>query len=309
MQSHILHITNGDSLTNYLKELDYKGEFLTWREMLCEGPTIPLIDSKEFYAIRRSFLSKTYKIPTSDYNFDETIKLLDANGSYDEIHLWFEYDLFCHINLIACISLLHQKEIKKPIYLICSGRVDGEKNLKGLPELSPAQLKKEYNNRIRLEASDIELAVALWRTYCGKDHTIFKPYITQNSNFKYLSNCLKAHVKRFPNSESGLSTIEEHILKLIQSYDIRSKHHLIGYCLNYQGFYGFGDTQYQRIIEKLSIFYDEDDDRLTLNDKGLKAVNSTYSFKEELKDHMVYGGVNRMDFQFSTTDNKLLKRN
>ncbi|PTM08975.1 MAG: DUF1835 domain-containing protein, partial [Bacteroidetes bacterium] len=32
-----LHITNGSSLTSYLKDLNFQGDFLTWHEMLCEG--------------------------------------------------------------------------------------------------------------------------------------------------------------------------------------------------------------------------------------------------------------------------------
>lgn len=306
---NILNITNGDSLTNYLIELKYTGDFLTWREMLCEGPTVPLIDSEEFCQIRKSFLSSTYDIADSEYNFEDQVKLLDKVDEYDEIHLWFEYDLFCHINLIACINTLHQKEIQKPRYLICSGWIDGEKNLKGLPELSPNQLKKEFNNRIRLEPADIALAIALWRTYCGKDHTLFKSYITQSSNFKYLTNCLKAHVKRFPNTDSGLSTIEENILKLIDEYDIKSKHHLLGYCLNYQGYYGFGDTQYKRIIDKLSLFFEVLEDKLVLNEKGKKAINKSHNFIDELGDDIAFGGVNRMDFQFNTKENLLVKIN
>lgn len=305
----VLNITNGDSLTNYLKELQFSGDFLTWREMLCEGPTVPLIDSEEFYKIRRSFLSSTYDIANSEYSFEEQIKLLDNADDYDEIHLWFEYDLFCHINLMACISALHQKEIQKPIYLICSAWIEGEKNLKGLPELTPNQLNKEFNNRTRLEAPDIALAVALWRTYCGKDHTIFKSYITQSSNFKYLTNCLKAHLKRFPNTDSGLSTIEENILKLIDEYDIKSKHHLLGYCLNYQGYYGFGYTQYKRIIDKLSPFFEVSEDELVLNENEKKAINKSHNFINELRDDIPFGGVNRMHFQFNTKENLLVKIN
>ncbi|RZW40183.1 MAG: DUF1835 domain-containing protein, partial [Flavobacteriaceae bacterium] len=44
MKSSILHITNGNSLTDYLKELDIVGDILTWQEMLCEGPTISNIN-------------------------------------------------------------------------------------------------------------------------------------------------------------------------------------------------------------------------------------------------------------------------
>ena len=52
VMSNILHITNGDSLTDYLRDLGFTDTILTWQEMLCEGPSIPAIDSKEFFMIR-----------------------------------------------------------------------------------------------------------------------------------------------------------------------------------------------------------------------------------------------------------------
>jgi hypothetical protein len=39
MGALVLHITNGDSTTKYLKKLDFHGSFITWREMLSEGKT------------------------------------------------------------------------------------------------------------------------------------------------------------------------------------------------------------------------------------------------------------------------------
>lgn len=307
MNKNCLHITNGDSLTDYLRELDFKDDILTWREMLCEGPTVPLIDSEEFYNTRRNFLNEYYDILPSDYNLEETIALLSNIDDYNEINLWFEFDLFCHINLIAVISLLHQKEINKPLYLICSGRVDGEKDLKGLPELSPAQINTHYKNRILLTKEDIDLAIALWRTYCGKDHNIFKPYITQNSSFKYLTNCLKAHLKRFPDQKTGLCTIEENILKLINDKDIKSEHHLLGYCLNYQGFYGFGDTQFRRMVSKLSNFFQQTNGKLQLTREGHEALLGEHNFSKEVGNTIAFGGVERNDFQFSIAENKLIK--
>ena len=307
MNKKCLHISNGDSLTDYLRELDFKGDILTWREMLCEGPTVPFIDSEEFYSIRRNFLNDYYDIRLSDYNLEETIEILNYIDDYNEIYLWFEYDLFCHINLIAVISLLHQKEINKPLYLICSGRVKVEKDLKGIPELSPAQLTAHYKNRILLTKEDISLAVALWRTYCGKDHNIFKPYITQNSNFKYLTNCLKAHLKRFPNQKTGLCTIEENILKLINEKDIKSEHHLLGYCLNYQGYYGFGDIQFRRMVSNLSDFFNTSDDKLQLTRKGHEALLGEHNFSKEIDNTIVFGGIKRNNYQFSIAENKLIK--
>ncbi|WP_299116784.1 DUF1835 domain-containing protein [uncultured Winogradskyella sp.] len=307
MTKTALHITNGDSLTNYLRELDFKEDILTWREMLSEGPTVPLIDSEAFYNTRKSFLAEYYDVNPIDYNLSESIAILDNVEAYKEINLWFEYDLFCHINLIAVISLLHQKEINKPLYLICSGRVEGEKDLKGLPELSSEELEEHYQNRVLLTQDDIDLAITLWRTYCGKDHNIFKPYITKNSNFKYLTNCLKAHLERFPNQKTGLCAIEENILKLIKEKDIKSEHHLLGYCLNYQGYYGFGDIQFQRMVNKLTDFFKATDKKLILTRKGHEALLGEHNLATEINNNIIYGGISRLDYQFSTTENKLIK--
>ncbi|WP_422104401.1 DUF1835 domain-containing protein [Winogradskyella sp.] len=307
MTKQILHITNGNALTAYLRELDFEDDILTWQEMLCEGPTIPAIASDEFFKIRSQFLKDHYDIEVDTEELKNELSKLDDVEKYSEIHLWFEYDLFCHINLLGVINLLHQKEIDKPLYLICSGRVEGEKNLKGLGELTPEQLTDHYNKRVFLTNKDKELAITLWRTYCGKDHNILKPYIVTESSFKYMSNCLKAHLKRFPHQKSGLSVLEDNILRLVRDNDIKSKHHLLGYSLNYQGYYGFGDTQHSRLIEKLSIFFDEDETSLKLNRKGHEALLRKYNFASEINNAMVYGGVERLEFQFSVEQNKLIK--
>lgn len=307
MAKPILHITNGNALTDYLRELDFEDDILTWQEMLCEGPTIPAIASDAFFEIRRQFLQDYYNIEVDTYELKTELSKLDDVEKYAEIYLWFEYDLFCHINLLGVINLLHQKEINKPLYLVCSGRVEGEKNLKGLAELSPKQLLEHYSKSVLLTQDDKDLAIALWRTYCGKDHNILKPYIVRESNFKYLTNCLKAHLKRFPHQKSGLSVLEDNILRLVRDNDIKSKHHLLGYSLNYQGYYGYGDTQHRRLIEKLSIFFNEDETSLTLNRKGHEALLRQQNFATEINNDMTYGGVNRLEFQFSVEQNKLIK--
>lgn len=307
MTKQILHITNGSALTEYLRDLDFKDDILTWQEMLCEGPTIPKIDSDEFFEIRSHFLKEYYDIEVDEYELKKELSKLDNTDKYDEIHLWFEYDLFCHINLLGVLNLLHQREIKKPLYLICSGRVAGEKNLKGLGELTRSQLLDHYNKRVKLTDHDKELAITLWRTYCGKDHNILKPYIVKESSFKYMSNCLKAHLKRFPHQKSGLSVLEDNILRIVRDNDIKSKHHLLGYSLNYQGYYGYGDSQHSRLIEKLSIFFEEDETSLKLNRKGHEALLRQHNFANEVNNDLTYGGVNRLEFQFSVDQNKLVK--
>lgn len=307
MGQKTLHITNGHSLTNYLKELDFKGDVLTWQEMLCEGPTTEIIDSDEFFEVRKQFLQDFYDIEVNEAEFRNEIGVLNHPGNYSEIVLWFEYDLFCHINLIAVISLIKQKHVQLPLYLVCSGRVEGEKELKELSELTPGQLQKHYAKKIKLTSEDIDLMSSIWKTYCGKDHNLFKPIIVEKSSFPYLSNCLKAHLQRFPDSKTGLSGLELNILNILNKYDVRSKQHLLGYALNYQGYYGYGDTQLERIITKLSLFFDDENNSLKLNRKGHEAILGHHNFAAELTNTMAFGGIKKYDFQFSKTQNKLIK--
>jgi hypothetical protein len=307
MAKSVLHITNGSSLTDYLRELDFTGEFLTWQEMLCEGPTKKYLDSDEFIESRKSFLNQHYNIEIDEYEFKQELNKLSHSENYSEIVLWFEYDLFCHINLIAVISHIKHKKIKLPIYLVCSGRVKGESDFKGLAELNPDQLFQHYNRKIPLSTADIELASNLWELYCGKDHNLIKPFILKTSSFIYLNSCLKAHLKRFPDSKSGLSRLEQHILETINLNDIKSKNHLLGFVLNYQGYYGYGDLQVIRLIDKLSSFFSKNGKTLSLTRKGHEALLGQHNFSREVDNDIKFGGVNRLEYQFNKKQNKLIK--
>ena len=94
MTNKTLHITNGSSLTDYLNELDFKGVFLTWYEMLCEGPTDKGIDSEKFINGRKTFLNDFYDVEVDEYEAKNEVHKLNDIRRYSEIILWFEYDLY-----------------------------------------------------------------------------------------------------------------------------------------------------------------------------------------------------------------------
>lgn len=307
MAKKTLHITNGSILTDYLTALQYDGDYLTWQEMLCEGPTVEAVGSDHFFNLRKEFLSDFYDIEIIEETFKGELDILNHTQQFQEIILWFEYDLFCHINLIAVISLLKQRKNTCPLFLVCSGRVKGEKEFKGLAELKPEQIHDHFKNRIALSEADLDLMVSLWHIYCGNDHNLFKPFIVQKSSFPYLSNCLKAHLQRFPDSITGLSTLEYHTLQMIMAHDVKSRRHLLGYILNFQGYYGYSDMQLSRMIDGLTIFYTEDNERLMLNENGLKAVKQERNFLSQLHPTMSFGGAKIKDFQFDKIENKLIK--
>jgi hypothetical protein len=307
MSKQQLHITNGSHLTNVLNELNIQGVKLTWQELLCEGPTTEKVGSELFLETRKSFFTQFYNIDLDIEFIKSELDKFNDSENYSEIVLWFEYDLFCHINMIAIISLIQQKKMNLPLHLVCSGRIEGSKNLMGLSELSPEQLLNHYKNKVLLNKDDIDIATTVWGIYCGVDHTLLKPFIVKPSSFKYLSNCLKAHLERFPNSVDGLSILERNILQIIVKQSITSKHHLLGYALNYQGYYGYGDLQLERIINQLSMFYSVTEGEIELNRKGHEALLGHHNFALEIDNDMMYGGVKKIAFQFNKSKNKLVK--
>lgn len=311
MGINTLHITNGDSFTHRMQGSKLvTGEFLTWREMLCEGPTEIEVETEGSIKKRETFLKKYYRIPPSDYEikFISELKKLDNLETYDEIILWFEYDLFCHINMIAAISLLLRKKIKDiPVYLVCSGRIEHEKKLFGLCELSDAQLKSQYQNKTLLTLDDLELAAHIWTLYCESKPQKIAGQIKIDSSFEYLSICLRAHLQRFPNMLTGLNVLEHNILEMIHNYQIKNIKQLMGYALEYQGYYGYGDMQMKRVLARLFQFLDQTKDQLLLSERGKLALQQKKNFYNTQRLNWYYGGVKKYDYLYNDESHSLLK--
>ena len=304
-----LHITNGDAVTNRLDTLGVRGEKLTWREMCCEGPTELDLLSVRNIRKRKAFLSEAYGISGEDYQkfFVDQIKNFGNFHQFDEIVLWFEFDLFCHINMIAAISLLQKKEVTAPIYLVCSGRVSNEREMKGLAELTPKQFEQHYKKKVRLTEEDILLAKHVWTLYCEDDPARIANQIKTKSSFAYLSSCLRAHLQRYPNMKSGLNTMEQNILSLIDTHEIKNVKQLLGYALSYQGYYGYGDIQMKRVLDQLSFFYKKTRKGIVLTDKGKEALHKENNFYRDLVQPWSYGGSMKYDFLYNGETHKLLK--
>lgn len=307
--SQILHITNGDDLAENLRQLDIPGEIIVWREMLCEGPTTMELGSKEFFDMRSRFLEETYQIPPEEYRekFLEELHKLTVTNSHEEIILWFEFDLFSHINMSAAISHLLENKKEIPVTLVCSKRLKGEKEFSPLSQLSLKHLANHYDHRINLNKDDLEMAGLIWQLYNGDNPQKLKALIKTKTNFEYLSSCIRAHLERFPNTKTGINALERNILKLIEKNNITSVSHLIGYSLEYQGYFGLGDLQLQRVIDNLQLFYVVREDKVELTTQGKEALSATRNFYRELKNDDWLGGVKKYDFLYDSDSHKILK--
>jgi len=309
MAHNALHIINGDSLTEQVEELDLPGEIIVWRELLCEGPCIQEVGSSKFIKQREKFLKETYDISAENYQdrFVSQLKKLKKARDYDHVVLWFEFDLFCHINMLAAISFYLEHKPEVPFYLVCSKRQKGEDEFLPLSRLPEKHLLNHFNNKIQLTKEDLEIATLVWELYCGKDPIKLKKQIKKTSNFEYLSSCIRAHIERFPNSTTGINSLEKNVLKLIENQHITSINQLLGYALQYQGYYGYSDSQMERVLDKLSIFYTLENGDVILTPNGRAALDKTKNFYRDLINDEYYGGAKIYDFLYDSDSHKVLK--
>ena len=308
--SSLLHITNGDSFTERLKTLGIKGDIITWREMLCEGRTETNVGSESFWKTRYEYLHKNYKISKSWF-IEKTLKeyrSLCNHKQQDQIVLWFEYDLFCQINMLAVVSWLKTHRKYANISLVCSGKEDKTDKMYGLNELNKEQLLDLYKHRTHLSQNDIEYADYVWQLYCS-DNPIRLENLQDfgEFEFKYLSSAIKAHLQRFPTIKNGLNSVENMVLNVSVNEKPKSKKGLIGSILQNQGLYGFGDTQYERIVTTLKPLYSTFNP-VRLTKKGKEILEGKTSYYSNIRDSEAYlGGSLKYSFLYNTESDRILK--
>ncbi|MGB5319235.1 DUF1835 domain-containing protein, partial [Eudoraea sp.] len=287
-----LHITNGDSFTQRLNSLKLKGDIITWREMLCEGKTETNVGSESFWKTRFDFLHKNYNVSKSWF-VEKTLKeyrSLCNHKQQDQIILWFEYDLFCQVNMLAVLSWLKKHRRYAEIYLVCSGNEDQTDKLYGLNELRDDQLLRLYDKKTKLSQNDIEYADYVWQLYCSDNPIRLENLLEfDNNQFEYLPDAIKAHLKRFPSIKNGLNELENRILDISIKDKPKSKKELLSNLITNQGIYGFGDTQYERVISTLKPLFSSFNP-VRVNAKGKSILLTENNYYSQIRDTEVYLG-------------------
>jgi hypothetical protein len=296
--------------TEKLKSLKLDGDIITWREMLCEGKTETNVGSESFWKTRFEFLNKNYKVSKSWF-IDKTLKeyrTLCNHKQEDRIVLWFDYDLFDQINMLAVISWLKTHRPYAEISLVSCDEDENFENLSGLGELADEQLRKLFTNRTLLTQDDIEYADYVWQLYCS-DNPIRLENLKDFSSFQFshLSGAIEAHLLRFPSIRNGLNEVENNVLRLARSTKPKSKVALLNTVLTNQGRYGFGDTQYDRVITKLKPLF-TNFNPVKLSKKGMEILEGKTSYYSCIQENDAYlGGALKYNFLYNSETDRILK--
>ncbi len=311
MDTSILHITNGDCTTNYLKQVRLKGDFITWREMLCEGKPEVKVGSEKFWRSRFDFLKNSFNFSKRhfiNFNLKEYRKLC-GEKTQGEIVLWFENDLYSQINMLAVLSWLKHHRKNRNIFLVTNNSSEAPKSFAPFNQLSEKRLNHNYTNKLSLNEDDMEYADYVWQLYCSED-----PFQLQrvhqyktNRKLKNLTIALSSHLRRFPSIENGLNIIENDILTMATNQVHASKKSIVEALSKKNDLYGFSNLQYIKKIENLQNFF-YSLSPIQLNSQGKKVQQKIqHAYASIRNDYTFLGGAKKYNYLYDNSTEKLLK--
>ncbi len=253
---NVLHILNGDSTAESFKDTGFEGEVMVWREVLSEGPVSEDLVSAQFWQNRSEWISEAFNETPDNYQQSVLNELARLDGAFDEINLWFEYDLHCQVNMLGVMNYLKRKtDLSGPaIFLICPSDYPGKENFGGMGELNGEELEYLYDT-IRTELSEIDFIIAAeaWSIYVSHDAEKLKSYLN-STHFWGSLHCLKAalaaHLKRLTLNKKGLNAIEQKLLDIYQ-YGYHTWPEILSVFWQTEKIYGMGDMEVDLYLQRL----------------------------------------------------------
>ena len=103
----LLHVTNGESAGNTLRQTTLGGAVLSWQDVLHEGP-VPAVSPAELRAVRARFLSECGWGSERSLleSFERRDRLFENALEADtSVVLWFENDLYDQLQLLQALTL------------------------------------------------------------------------------------------------------------------------------------------------------------------------------------------------------------
>ncbi len=240
------HVLTGDALAAPFEQTNLDGQIIVSRECLIEGPT-QSASLQEFWQMRAAFISESYHEDERTYfakvarEYEQLLHL--PAGS--EVYLWFEFDLFCQVNMWFTLWLLRQSNIHLRIYRVFPATLGVHDRWKGFGWMNAQELQQCFDNRTLFTEEDIFIGAQLWLAYSQNNMAkLRKLSLNYSPCFLYLSEVCDAHIER-------LNGRLERTLKSILEEGITDFKDVFSRFFKREGIYGLGDLQVKKLYEQV----------------------------------------------------------
>ncbi len=239
----IYHVLPGDSLVEEFKKTNISGDVIVCRECLVVGD-VDADSLPDLWDQRARFILSEYgedEIVYHETVADELSRLLDLDDT-DQVNLWFEYELFCSVNMWFCLWLLRETGVAA--FRVEPAVLKDEERWDGFGYLGFAELQKCYEQRVRFTRKEIELGAELWNAFRKNDHEKLIELSNAEQNcFPFLAEVCEAAIERDTRPAEIVAEIQfegkTEIDEIFPEFKRRA------------GVYGFGDLQVSRLLDQV----------------------------------------------------------
>jgi hypothetical protein len=238
------HVLPGDAQVEEFKKTKIEGDVIVCRECLVVGD-VDAVSLPQFWEQRAHFILSEYGEDEAEYYDKVAAQLAELSdlGKDDEVNLWFEYELFCGVNMWFCLWLL--SETQSTVYRVEPVvRSEAERWL-GFGGLTADDLERCFAARSKFSAEDIQLGAGLWNAYRVNDKEKLAALSDSGyACFPYLREICEAAIEKETRPREIVAEIQfegkTEFDDIFQEFTKRA------------GEYGFGDLQVRKIIEQAS---------------------------------------------------------
>jgi hypothetical protein len=238
----IYHVLPGDSLVEEFKKSKIDCEIIVCRECLVVGDVDADI-LPEFWYQRARFILSEYgedEIEYHDRVADELAKLLDLVEN-DEVNLWFEYELFCSVNMWFCLSLL--AGTGAAVYRVNPPIPSAAQKWKGFGGVDADSLALCLFCRKQFGQDGIVFGGKLWDAYRRKNWPrLWELSRNEHECFRFLNEVADAAIAEDIAPRRILAEI-----KAEGKSDFETE--IFPEFTSRAGVYGFGDLQVRRLLD------------------------------------------------------------
>lgn len=243
----MLHVTNGESAAQGIRDAGLDGEILCWNDILHEGPVMATQDEAMFAESRALFIASCGLGRYDDIAAALTrrdARLVDARHE-DEVVLWFEHDLYDQLQLVQVLSRLASRA-RRPRRL---SQVASNRYLGTLPA---DWFVKEFEFRDPVTDATCAEATLAWQALVATDPKRLDGARAAFIELPFLAVAMTRHLQEFPAIATGLSRFEGQLLGALEDgpQDLLSSYHASHH--DHEEAIFLGDTVFAWHVSRLS---------------------------------------------------------
>ena len=248
-----LHFTNGDSAAGTMRAGGITGETIPWRDVLHEGPVPAGLSLAHLSRVRAEWLTRTGlgDLVEIEREFTERDDMLRRYADFDEVVLWFEWDLYDQLQLIQILDFLADSTSDDRAETGTKLSIVSFEGYLGL--VSPEEFAALDDNRRDITDEMLQEGRRAWNAFRSSDPRDLEAFAREGSSLlEFLEAAVWRHLEELPSTRNGLSRSESQILEAVSQGPL-SFHEVFKRTSNREERIFCGDSIAAQHIEQMSL--------------------------------------------------------